>query len=117
MKGWVNHIVNNFYAMNPLIVRQYLETTSSTYTYLLADAVTKEAILIDPVLETVDRFVSFLGVSLSRGLTLCLSFWDIFLLSYLSLLLFSFFFDSFLLVFRWSLLSATLLFSCHCCFY
>jgi hypothetical protein len=58
MKGWVNHVVNTFHSMNPLIFRQYLETTSSTYTYLLADAVTKEAILIDPVLETVDRYAS-----------------------------------------------------------
>jgi sulfur dioxygenase len=31
------------------------EKESSTYTYLLADSKTKEAVIIDPVLETVDR--------------------------------------------------------------
>lgn len=34
---------------------QLFESESSTYTYLLADVETKEAILIDPVLETIDR--------------------------------------------------------------
>ena len=40
---------------NPIIFRQLFEHSSSTYTYLIADAVTKEALLIDPVLETVER--------------------------------------------------------------
>lgn len=35
--------------------RQLFEKESSTYTYLLADKETKDAILIDPVLETIDR--------------------------------------------------------------
>ncbi|KAA0189810.1 Persulfide dioxygenase ETHE mitochondrial [Fasciolopsis buskii] len=39
----------------PLIFRQMFESVSSTYTYLLADAVTRDALIIDPVLETVDR--------------------------------------------------------------
>ncbi|VDP86106.1 unnamed protein product [Echinostoma caproni] len=39
----------------PLFFRQMFESTSSTYTYLLADLRTKEALLIDPVLETVER--------------------------------------------------------------
>mmetsp|Transcript_23918 Transcript_23918/g.61611 ORF Transcript_23918/g.61611 Transcript_23918/m.61611 type:complete len:394 (+) Transcript_23918:78-1259(+) len=39
----------------PLIFRQLFEKESSTYTYLLADSVTKEAILIDPVDLTADR--------------------------------------------------------------
>ncbi|KAH8875912.1 Persulfide dioxygenase ETHE1 isoform 3 [Schistosoma japonicum] len=39
----------------PLIFRQLFEKVSSTYTYLLADARTKDAIIIDPVLETVER--------------------------------------------------------------
>lgn len=43
---------------NGLIFRQLFEKESSTYTYLLADQVTKEAILIDPVLETVARYAS-----------------------------------------------------------
>lgn len=39
----------------PLIFQQLFEAKSSTFTYLLADHQSKEAILIDPVLETVDR--------------------------------------------------------------
>jgi sulfur dioxygenase len=40
---------------HPLVFRQLFEKESSTCTYLLADAVTREAILIDPVVETADR--------------------------------------------------------------
>ncbi|TPP59789.1 Persulfide dioxygenase ETHE mitochondrial [Fasciola gigantica] len=40
---------------SPLIFRQMFESVSCTYTYLLADARTKDALMIDPVLETVDR--------------------------------------------------------------
>ena len=32
-----------------LLVRQLFDHTSSTYTYLLADTATKDAVLIDPV--------------------------------------------------------------------
>jgi len=52
---WVEDVVDFFQQKNPLIIRQLFEKESSTYTYLLADATTKEAILIDPVLETVHR--------------------------------------------------------------
>ncbi|CAG2165087.1 unnamed protein product [Oppiella nova] len=38
-----------------VLFRQLFDRISCTYTYLLADKVTKEAILIDPVLECVDR--------------------------------------------------------------
>ncbi len=38
-----------------LIFQQLFEVKSSTYTYLLADSETQEAVLIDSVLETVDR--------------------------------------------------------------
>lgn len=38
-----------------LLFRQLFERESSTYTYLLADTDSKEAIIIDPVLETIDR--------------------------------------------------------------
>lgn len=38
-----------------MIFRQLFETDSSTYTYLIADRDRGEAILIDPVLETVER--------------------------------------------------------------
>jgi sulfur dioxygenase len=40
---------------SPLVFKQLFEAESSTYTYLLADSVTGDAILIDPVLETVER--------------------------------------------------------------
>ena len=54
-----------------LVFRQLFESQSSTYTYLLADEVTREAILIDPVLETVDRDIKLieeLGLTLRYGL-------------------------------------------------
>ncbi len=38
-----------------LVFHQLFEAESSTYTYLLADAVTKEAVLIDTVIEMVER--------------------------------------------------------------
>jgi sulfur dioxygenase len=38
-----------------MLFRQLFDATTSTYTYLLADEQTREAILIDPVLEQVDR--------------------------------------------------------------
>ena len=38
-----------------LIFRQLFDTQSSTYTYLLADSVTNEAVVIDPVFENVQR--------------------------------------------------------------
>lgn len=41
--------------MNNLIFQQLFESESSTYTYLLADSDSREAIIIDPVLETVNR--------------------------------------------------------------
>ncbi|KAF5882934.1 persulfide dioxygenase ETHE1, mitochondrial, partial [Clarias magur] len=43
-----------------LVFRQLFEHSSSTYTYLLADASSREAVLIDPVLETVDRDVKLI---------------------------------------------------------
>ncbi|CAI5662104.1 unnamed protein product [Oreochromis niloticus] len=51
-----------------LLFRQLFESESCTYTYLLADTDTKEAVIIDPVLETIDRdlkFVSELGLKLT----------------------------------------------------
>ena len=38
-----------------MFFRQFLEPVSSTWTYLLADRATGDAVIIDPVLETVDR--------------------------------------------------------------
>jgi sulfur dioxygenase len=50
-----------------MIFRQLFEPISSTYTYLVADPDTREAALIDPVLEHVDAYVTLLG---QLGLTL-----------------------------------------------
>ncbi|XP_034030036.1 persulfide dioxygenase ETHE1, mitochondrial [Thalassophryne amazonica] len=44
-----------------LFFRQLFETESSTYTYLLADTETKEAVLIDPVLETIERDLTLIN--------------------------------------------------------
>ena len=41
--------------MRGIIFRQLFEKESSTYTYLLGCRKTRNAVLIDPVLETVDR--------------------------------------------------------------
>jgi hypothetical protein len=42
-------------ANNELVFRQLFEKESSTYSYLIADKKTNQAILIDPVLETSER--------------------------------------------------------------
>ena len=43
-----------------MIFRQLLDPTSSTYSYLLGDETTREALLIDPVFEQVRRDASLL---------------------------------------------------------
>jgi sulfur dioxygenase len=53
-----------------MLFRQLYEAESSTYTYLLADEDTKEAVLIDPVLETVARDLSLVN---DLGLNLVLA--------------------------------------------
>lgn len=53
-----------------LIFRQLFDKESSTYTYLLADPVSKEALLIDPVLEQVERdlmVIDDLGLKLTQA--------------------------------------------------
>lgn len=67
--GWVSMVVSNlnWKDANGIIFRQLFEKETSTYTYLLADKVTKEAILIDPVLETAGRdakLITELGLTL-----------------------------------------------------
>ncbi|KAM7541292.1 hypothetical protein Aperf_G00000023065 [Anoplocephala perfoliata] len=42
-------------ANGPIIFRQLFEKTSSTFTYLIGDAASKQALLIDPVIETAER--------------------------------------------------------------
>jgi len=44
-----------------MIFRQLFEPQSSAYTYLVACEKTREAVLIDPVLETVERDLALLG--------------------------------------------------------
>jgi sulfur dioxygenase len=54
-----------------VIFRQLYDPESSTYTVLLADSATKEALLIDPVLEQIDRDCSLLSeLGLDLRLTL-----------------------------------------------
>ncbi|MCW6035666.1 MBL fold metallo-hydrolase [Spirulina subsalsa FACHB-351] len=50
-----------------MLFRQLFDPETSTYTYLIADLETKEAILVDPVLEQVDRDLSLIQ---ELGLTL-----------------------------------------------
>jgi len=50
-----------------MLFRQLFDPESSTCTYLLADSTTREAVLIDPVLEHVEGYVTLLG---QHGLTL-----------------------------------------------
>jgi hypothetical protein len=52
-------IQNGEVGVTQFIFRQMFEKDSSTYTYLLADAVTREAVLIDPVRETVSDSFHF----------------------------------------------------------
>jgi sulfur dioxygenase len=50
-----------------ILFRQLFEPETSTYTYLLADPVSREAVLIDPVRETIERDLELLR---ELGLTL-----------------------------------------------
>lgn len=50
-----------------MILRQLFDKESSTYTYLVADPATRQAALVDPVLEQVDRDLALLS---ELGLTL-----------------------------------------------
>jgi glyoxylase-like metal-dependent hydrolase (beta-lactamase superfamily II) len=44
-----------------VLFRQLFDAESSTYTYLIADPVTRNAVLIDPVLEQVERDLQLMG--------------------------------------------------------
>ncbi|NJK51466.1 MBL fold metallo-hydrolase [Candidatus Gracilibacteria bacterium] len=54
-----------------MLFRQLFDAETSTYTYLIADLDTKEAILVDPVLEQVDRDLKLLK-ELGLNLRYCL---------------------------------------------
>jgi len=43
-----------------MLFRQLFDKTSSTYTYLIASAKGREALIIDPVLENVERYIQLL---------------------------------------------------------
>ncbi|KAL4228753.1 Ethylmalonic encephalopathy 1 [Mactra antiquata] len=53
--------LQTFAGKQDFIFRQLLEYKSFTYTYLLADIDSGEAVLIDPVIETVDRDVKLIN--------------------------------------------------------
>ena len=44
-----------------MIFKQVFDIKSSTYTYLIASAIGREAIIIDPVLENVEYYIKLLG--------------------------------------------------------
>lgn len=44
-----------------MLFRQLFDQDSSTYTYLLADEATREAVIIDPVIEQIDRDATLIG--------------------------------------------------------
>jgi sulfur dioxygenase len=44
-----------------MIFRQLFDKISSTYTYLIASAIGREALIIDPVLENVDQYIKLLN--------------------------------------------------------
>ena len=43
-----------------MLFRQLFDKSSSTYTYLIASAKGREALIIDPVLENVERYIQLL---------------------------------------------------------
>ena len=43
-----------------MIFKQVFDTNTSTYTYLIASAKGREAVIIDPVIEYVDEYIKFL---------------------------------------------------------
>jgi glyoxylase-like metal-dependent hydrolase (beta-lactamase superfamily II) len=54
--AWLTNVLDSLKKKaEPIIFKQMFESESCTYTYLLADPTSKEAVLIDPVLETVER--------------------------------------------------------------
>lgn len=52
---WSSLVLSLKRQVKGLVFRQFFEKESSTYTFLLADPRSKEAVIIDPVLETVER--------------------------------------------------------------
>jgi len=70
-KGFLSYISTNPEPSKTFIFRQLFDYQSYTYTYLLGCALTKEAIIIDPVLDQVKRDIQLaeeLGLNLKLGL-------------------------------------------------
>ena len=44
-----------------MIFKQVFDKKSSTYTYLIASAKGREAVIIDPVIENVDSYIALLN--------------------------------------------------------
>ena len=44
-----------------MIFKQVFDTKSSTYTYIIASAEGREALIIDPVLENVENYIKILN--------------------------------------------------------
>ena len=44
-----------------MIFKQVFDTKSSTYTYIIASAKGREAVIIDPVIENVDSYINLLN--------------------------------------------------------
>ncbi|WP_427162071.1 FAD/NAD(P)-binding protein [Aliinostoc sp. HNIBRCY26] len=65
-KPYTNNLVHELFKPT-MLFRQLFDKESSTYTYLIGDAATKAAILVDPVLEQVERDLQILR---EMGLTL-----------------------------------------------
>src|SRR3954464_1096246 len=57
---WPYSLVLNAPGDGSMIFRQLFEPVSGTYTYLLASRPGGEALIIDPVLEKVDRYVQLI---------------------------------------------------------
>ena len=44
-----------------MIFRQFFDTISSTYTYLISSGKGREALIIDPVLEKINEYINILN--------------------------------------------------------
>ena len=44
-----------------MIFRQLFDNRSSTYTYLISSGIGREALIIDPVIENVEKYINLLN--------------------------------------------------------
>lgn len=67
----IGDILNQVPSNSTLLFRQFFDPETSSYTYLIADRQTREAVLVDPVLEQVERdlqAIDDLGLTLRYSL-------------------------------------------------